>query len=1203
MKKTSFSWSGVDWLVVLVCIFLLLPFAVQARSTVFSNPSSDRIRVGSDQDYPPYEFNDERGEPSGFNVELIKAVCEAAGLQADIRLGVWNEIRSGLEKGKIDVIAGMYFSSERSRTFDFSVPHNMVSSGLFVRNDSEIRTFEQARDKEIIVQKGDIMHDYLVEQGFTGQVVIVDNPIQALKLLASGKHDAVLLSSKIQGLYFLHQNRIQHLRVVETHLPARKYCFAVGKNNAEILQRLNEGLNILKHTGKYRQLYEKWFGVYEEKPIWQTSKVFVMAFITILVLLVFISVITAILRLQVKKRTRELVQSQERYRHLVQNAGDILYTTDDKGNILYINPMAEIVMGYRAEEMIGKRFLEFIPPDYQNEVNAFYQRQYVQKENNAYHELPLLTKNNHIVWIGQNTQLLEHDGNIMGFQAIARDISDRKRMDDELQLTRKRLSRAEIISCSGNWEFDLVSNRVFASEGARQIYGLSDGEWTIPEVQKIPLPEYRESLDKALKALMDEDMPFNVEFRIRRPDTGEIRDIHSVAEYDRNRNLLFGIVQDISDRKRAEEDLRKNRQFLSDLIEYSGALIFVKDHEGRYEMINRKWEQVTGRMRQDTIGRTDEELFPGPVGRQFCQNDREVMESGSVREMVEFLEDDVHGKRHFLSVKFPVRGDDGTVRGLCGMTTEITERVRAEEALRESMERLRSVSENLADGMVYQIDSGIDGKKRNFTYVSPAVQALHGLTVEEVIENPLLIYHQLDEKYFVFLAESEAEAFAAKSRLDVEVPVHLPSGETRWRRFVSSPRFHENGSVIWDGIELDIHERHFQGEKRRELEERLRRAEKMEALGTLAGGVAHDLNNVLGILVGYSELLLDEIPQDNYLREHIEKILNSGVRAAAIVQDLLTLARRGVHSESVLHLNQVIADCRKTPEYENLMEKHPRIRVEMNLAADLLNIKGSLSHLQKTFMNLLTNAVEAMPEGGQVTVMTANRTLDGPVQKYDDVREGDYVLLSVSDTGEGIPETDMKHIFEPFYTKKVMGRSGTGLGLAVVWGTVKDHRGYIDVRSEVGKGTTFMLYFPVTRQDLAATDVAISLSDYMGNEEAILIVDDIEEQRELASRMLGKLNYRVRSVSSGEAAVEDMKNNPVDLVVLDMIMHPGIDGLDTYKRILEVCPGQRAIIVSGFSATDRVAQAQSLGAGPYIRKPYTLEKLGLAVREGLQKKS
>jgi CheY-like chemotaxis protein len=243
-----------------------------------------------------------------------------------------------------------------------------------------------------------------------------------------------------------------------------------------------------------------------------------------------------------------------------------------------------------------------------------------------------------------------------------------------------------------------------------------------------------------------------------------------------------------------------------------------------------------------------------------------------------------------------------------------------------------------------------------------------------------------------------------------------------------------------------------------------------------------------------------------------------------------------------------------------------------------------------------------MPNGGVVEITTSNVYLDKPIQGYDDVKEGDYVVLSVSDKGEGIPSADLKRIFEPFYTKKVMGRSGTGLGLAVVWGTVKDHNGYINVESKEGKGTTFNLYFPITREEISSDQIRVTLSEYMGNGETILVVDDVEGQRDLAAGMLRTLNYSIASVSSGEDAVAYMKEHEVDLMVLDMIMDPGMDGLDTYKSVLEIHPKQKAIIVSGFSETDRVHAAQALGAGAYVRKPYVIQKLGLAVRTELNRK-
>jgi CheY-like chemotaxis protein len=376
----------------------------------------------------------------------------------------------------------------------------------------------------------------------------------------------------------------------------------------------------------------------------------------------------------------------------------------------------------------------------------------------------------------------------------------------------------------------------------------------------------------------------------------------------------------------------------------------------------------------------------------------------------------------------------------------------------------------------------------------------------------------------------------------------------------------------------------------------------MEALGVLAGGVAHDMNNILGVLVGYSELLLREVPEGSRAGKYANNILQGGERAAAIIQDLLTMARRGVSISEAVNLNQIVADCFKTPEFELVKSRHPDVLFRSQVAKDLLNIKGSPVHLSKTIMNLLLNAAESIRGTGMVTITTENRYVDVTIPGYENTQEGDYVVMTVTDTGKGISPADMGRIFEPFYTKKIMGRSGTGLGLAVVWGTIKDHGGYIDVRSEENEGSAFTLYFPVSREASSKQDMDFSPDSYQGRGENILIVDDVEAQRSLAATILENLNYRVATAMSGEAAVEYLRTNNADLIVLDMIMDPGIDGLETYRRILEIQPMQKAIIVSGFAKTDRVSKAQELGAGEYVKKPYVIGKLGIAVRKELDRK-
>ncbi|MHB8908109.1 MAG: hybrid sensor histidine kinase/response regulator [Syntrophales bacterium] len=518
---------------------------------------------------------------------------------------------------------------------------------------------------------------------------------------------------------------------------------------------------------------------------------------------------------------------------------------------------------------------------------------------------------------------------------------------------------------------------------------------------------------------------------------------------------------------------------------------------------------------------------------------------------------------------------------------------KTEKSLRESEERLRDIIFSIAD-WVWEVDqNGV------YTYSSQKGLDLLGASREDII----------GKTPFDFMPPDEAKRVAAiffdiaAKKLPIKDLENLNIGKNGEKICLLTngvPILDQEGNLKgYRGVDNDITERKRAEEERRGLEERLQRSEKMEALGQMAGGVAHDLNNILGILSGYSELLLAEIPEGHRSRRHAEKILQSTEKGAAIIQDLLTLARRGVVASDVINLNGVVSGFLSAPAFEKMKDYHPRVTFRAECDKNLLNIKGSPVHLEKVLMNLVANAAESIPGKGDVTIRTESRYLDKPVGSYDAVREGDYAVLTVSDTGTGIPAESIRKIFEPFYSKKAMGRSGTGLGLAIVWGTVKDHNGYIDVQTEVGKGTTFTLYFPATREEQLVQQQEVPIEQYRGHGESVLVVDDVAEQRDVAAGLLTRLGYKAHSVISGEEAVKYLEGHAVDILVLDMIMTPGIDGLETYKRVLEINPKQKAIIVSGFSETERVKEAQKLGAGAYVKKPYVMERIGLAIRDEL----
>jgi PAS domain S-box-containing protein len=525
---------------------------------------------------------------------------------------------------------------------------------------------------------------------------------------------------------------------------------------------------------------------------------------------------------------------------------------------------------------------------------------------------------------------------------------------------------------------------------------------------------------------------------------------------------------------------------------------------------------------------------------------------------------------------------------------DVTEQKEAQKNLKKSEARFQELFDDAPVGY-HEIDA--DGR---ITRINRTELDMLGYSAEEMLGRPI----------WEFVLEKEDARKLIMDKISGAKPIGESFERTRKRKdgttfpgLVQHRCLHDEAGHI-TGLRTtiqDITERKKAEEEKRGLEAQLHRALKMEAVGTLAGGVAHDLNNVLSGIVAYPDLLLMQLPDGSPLKTPILAMQDSGVKAAAIVHDLLTLARRGAVHAEVMNLNDIISKYLKSPQYEKLKAHHPGVKVEIDLESDILNISSSHVHLFKSVMNLVSNAAEAIADGGKIFISTENRYIDRPLSGYDSVEEGDYITLSVSDNGVGISSEDKEKIFEPFYTKKIMGRSGTGLGMSVVWNTVKDHNGYIDVQSTEGKGTVFTLFFPATRQEIAKEKVQLPIENYMGKGESILVVDDIKGQRDMALTILTTFGYKADAVSSGERAVDYLKEQRVELIVLDMIMDPGMDGLDTYKEILKVHPVQKAIIASGFSETDRVKEAQRLGAGAYIKKPYTLEKIGMAVKAELEK--
>lgn len=399
----------------------------------------------------------------------------------------------------------------------------------------------------------------------------------------------------------------------------------------------------------------------------------------------------------------------------------------------------------------------------------------------------------------------------------------------------------------------------------------------------------------------------------------------------------------------------------------------------------------------------------------------------------------------------------------------------------------------------------------------------------------------------------------------------------------------------------DISERKRAEQENLALQIQLAKTNKMEALGMMAGAVAHDLNNILSGIVSYPELMLMEMDESHNYWESINLIQKAGKRAASVVTDLITIARGATIEKSVKNPNSIIVDHLSSIEHKDYTSNYQRVTISTNLDGDLLNMNCSEMHIRKVLMNLIGNALEVVGSDGEVKLSTENVHLAEPKMAYERIEAGDYVKISISDNGPGIPSRHLEHVFEPFYSKKVMGKSGTGLGLAIVWTTIHEHRGFIDVKSGQ-EGTSFELYFPSTKEQEFCDNPAVSINALRGNGEIILVVDDQQAQCSTTRALLENIGYRAVTVTSGEDALDVCKKTQMDLVILDMILEDGMNGRETYEQLLKINPQQKAIVVSGFSENEEMIKIQELGVSHFVKKPYTLDQLGMAVKQSLYTK-
>ncbi|MDQ2969832.1 MAG: PAS domain S-box protein [Acidobacteriota bacterium] len=885
-----------------------------------------------------------------------------------------------------------------------------------------------------------------------------------------------------------------------------------------------------------------------------------------------------------QQAARTLGEAQAQSAAFMDNSPAVAFLKDAEGRFVYVNRRFEQVFRIKSEDVLGKTDSEWLPADTAaklraNDAAVLAAGQPMQFEESV--AAPDGARN----WIVSKFPF--SDGSGAAFVGgVAVDITERKRAEEALRasedLHRDLTEHSHVLICVHDLEGRILTVNAAAAKNLGYDRSVHLGN-AIRSIQDILAPESRAGFGRYIAALRESGVASGI--MVVQTRTGEKRHWeyrNTLRTEGVETPVVRGTAFDVTERIRAEQGLREARRFSDEIIASAGEGIIVFGRDLRYVLWNAFMEELTGLRERDVRGKSPLELFP-----HFSRDGTwELMQSALTGEKV--ASDDVPllvpgaGVQLWVSSTFaPHRDADGEIVGVIGVVEDVTERKRAEEILEESRASLERAQE------VGQIGSWVSAAGGRGSLVwSRETCRIFGIAPENFDGRVETFFSMVHPDDLELVQKASAAAISEMRPFAIEHRIVRPDHTIRW--------VYERADVVRDaagkpfkmvGIVQDITER-------RSLEQQFLQSQKMEAIGRLAGGVAHDFNNLLTAILGYSDLLLSQIPAPDPMREDLEEIRKAGERAAGLTRQLLAFSRQQMLEPRVLDVNGIVSNIEKM--LRRVIGED--VTLVTSLESDIDYVRADPGQLEQVIMNLAVNSRDAMPGGGTITIETRKVLLDSPLDFGRFViPAGRYVVLEVRDSGTGMDAEIQARIFEPFFTTKEKGK-GTGLGLATAYGIVKQSGGYIACESEPGRGTRFLVYLP---RSLENAESAPATSPAPGpavfGTETVLLVEDEEGVRRLSRKLLEAHGYQVLEASGGAEAIDLAARypGPIHLVLTDVVM-PGVDGPEVAARIAALRPGIKVLYMTGY--TDAVTT--KIGAqAPLLRKPFSPAALAQRVHE------
>ncbi|MRR54045.1 MAG: PAS domain S-box protein [Deltaproteobacteria bacterium] len=869
---------------------------------------------------------------------------------------------------------------------------------------------------------------------------------------------------------------------------------------------------------------------------------------------------------------RRIAASEERFQAIYDNMLEaVLILVPVTGRIADVNRTACDLFGFCRTEALSLTLRE-ICSDEGSSSDSEPMARLAQAANGLPQLLDLVVRKRDgtLFWADISMQKAEINGEELVI-TLVRDISERKKIEEEVAFFKKLVETSRdpvyVLSHRQNWRM------VYANQAACAHYGM-----TLEELLQKSIPDWDPdfdmvSLELAWQQLKNgQPMRFETQHRVA---SGKLVPVEVTTNYlvHRGEELSFGYFFDISERKRAEEELRASEDRLRSLVQALPDLVWLKDQNGVYLSCNQMFERFFGAKEADIIGKTDYDFVEKELADFFVEHDRKAMTAGkpsSNEEWITFADD---GHRALLeTIKTPMYDTRGALIGVLGIGRDITERKRTEEELRASEARYRGLVELFPEAIYIHT-----GGKLVFAN-SHGARLLGVERPEDLYGREALDFVHPDCREFV--ANRIKSAFEQDSFNPPVEEVFLRADGVPFQVEVSSVAFIYHGEKALQVVARDISER-------KKRQEELVKAQKLESLGVLAGGIAHDFNNLLTGVLGNISLMREELPEGHPLQERLSRCEKAISQTTGLTCQLLTFSRGGEPVKKLLDLRPVLRDT------TFFALRGSNVALELDMAEDLWPLEADEGQLCQVFNNLIINAGQAMPGGGTVRVEAGNcRLSPAEVPPLD---AGDYLLISVIDQGTGIASEYLDKIFDPYFTTK---EAGSGLGLTALYSIVRKHQGQVLVSSRLGDGTTFRIYlpaspekegvFPVPEDDSFRT---VSLAGAF-----ILVMDDELPIRELSEDMLRLIGCRVESCSDGEELIELYRIRiregcRPDAVIMDLTIPGKMGGLEAAQRILELDREARLIVSSGYSNDPVMANYHAYGFAGFLIKPYRIDEL------------